>query len=265
MRGTAPSSHWRISAARAPTHQFASTKPLTKHTLHTYLNARHQTHVKFIITELNDEDFKCSKGYVNKLPNTICCSNYLCPRPPPYPASVINPPHPTPPPPPPHYPMPRLPPPPFSPSSRPEPSGPFKRYSLSTTPSVSVPCPPPTLVLSFTVPIVPFHPSSVLQTSVDPGLLIPSAFYTPPPSTNPHTTLYLAHTTSPTLTHWWFNTWGAQPHHPTVMDLCPSCTNPSICISQTLNQTHSAYLLGSCRWVYSAPDHRSSHFSTITI
>ena len=119
--------------------------------------------------------------------------------------------------------MPRLPPPRFSPSSRPEPSGPFKRYSLSITPSVSVPCPPPTLVLSFTVPIVPFHPSSVLQTSVDPGLLIPSAFYTPPPplpSTNPHTTLYLAHTTPPTLTHWWFNTWGAQPHHPTIGRTC---------------------------------------------
>ena len=44
MRGTAPSSHWPISAPHAPTHQFASTKPLTKHTLHTYLNARHKTH-----------------------------------------------------------------------------------------------------------------------------------------------------------------------------------------------------------------------------
>ena len=42
MRGTAPSSHWRISAPHAPTHQFASTNPLTKHTLHTYLNARHE-------------------------------------------------------------------------------------------------------------------------------------------------------------------------------------------------------------------------------
>ena len=44
MRGTALSSHWRISAPHVPTHQFASTKPLTKHTLHTYLNARHKTH-----------------------------------------------------------------------------------------------------------------------------------------------------------------------------------------------------------------------------
>ena len=44
MRGTAPSSHWRISAPHVPIHQFASTKPLTKHTLHTYLNARHKTH-----------------------------------------------------------------------------------------------------------------------------------------------------------------------------------------------------------------------------
>ena len=39
MRGTAPSSHWRISAPHAPTHQFASTNPLTNHT---YLNARHE-------------------------------------------------------------------------------------------------------------------------------------------------------------------------------------------------------------------------------
>ena len=42
MRGTASSSHWRISAPHAPTHQFASTNPLTKHALHTYLNARHE-------------------------------------------------------------------------------------------------------------------------------------------------------------------------------------------------------------------------------
>ena len=43
---------------------------------------------------------------------------------------------------------------PFPPSSLPGPSEPFKYYSLSTR-SVSVPSPPPTLVLSFTVPIVP--------------------------------------------------------------------------------------------------------------
>ena len=42
MRGTASSSHWRISAPHAPIHQFASTNPLTKHTLHTYLKARHE-------------------------------------------------------------------------------------------------------------------------------------------------------------------------------------------------------------------------------
>ena len=34
-------------------------------------------------------------------------------------------------------------------------------------------------------PPCPFHPSSVLQTSVGPGLLIPSAFYTPPPPPPP--------------------------------------------------------------------------------
>ena len=55
-------------------------------------------------------------------------------------------------------------------------------------------------------PLCPFRPSSILQTSVDPGLLITSAFYTPLPSTNPPTPLYLTHTTPPTLTHWWFST-----------------------------------------------------------
>ena len=65
-------------------------------------------------------------------------------------------------------------------------------------------CPPPCLS----------HPSSVLQTSVGPGLLIPSAFY-PPPSTNPPNPLYLTHKTPPTLTHWWFSTWRAQSRHPT--------------------------------------------------
>ena len=64
-------------------------------------------------------------------------------------------------------------------------------------------------------PLCPFRPSSVLQTSVDPGLLIPSAFYTPPALNYPPTPLYLTHTTPPTLTHWWFSTRGAQPRHPT--------------------------------------------------
>ena len=45
------------------------------------------------------------------------------------------------------------------PSTPPSPLPPFNPArafrTLSTTPSVSVPCPPPTLVLSFTVPIVP--------------------------------------------------------------------------------------------------------------
>ena len=83
-------------------------------------------------------------------------------------------------------------------------------------------------------PPCPFHPPCVLQTSVGPGLLISSAFYTPPalnyppppppPHTHTHThsptptpPLYLTHKTKtpPTLTHWWFSTWGAQPRHPT--------------------------------------------------
>ena len=58
-------------------------------------------------------------------------------------------------------------------------------------------------------PPCPFRPSSILQTSVGPGLLMPSAFYTPP------ALYYLTHKTPPTLTHWWFSTWGAQPRHPT--------------------------------------------------
>ena len=102
------------------------------------------------------------------------------PAPPAQPPSVlILPPplpHYPPPPPPPHYPMP--------PSSQPGPSGPFKWHSLSTTRSIfSIPHPP----LIHTGPIIhclppcPFRPSSVLQTSVGPGLLIPSVFYTPPP------------------------------------------------------------------------------------
>ena len=34
-------------------------------------------------------------------------------------------------------------------------------------------------------PLCPFRPSSILQTSVDPGLLITSAFYSPPPPPPP--------------------------------------------------------------------------------
>ena len=64
-------------------------------------------------------------------------------------------------------------------------------------------------------PPCPFRPSSILQTSVGPRLLIPPAFHTPPALNYPPTPLYLTHKTPPTLTHWWFSTWGAQPHHPT--------------------------------------------------
>ena len=66
--------------------------------------------------------------------------------------------------------------PPFPPSSRPRPSGPFHFGSPST--AYTGPC------HSLSPPCL-FRPSSVLQTSVDPGLLIPSAFYTPLPSTTP--------------------------------------------------------------------------------
>ena len=56
------------------------------------------------------------------------------------------------------------------------------------------------------LPPCPFRPSSVLQTSVGPGLLIPTTFYTPLPSNYPPTPLYLTHKAPPTLTHWWFST-----------------------------------------------------------
>ena len=138
--------------------------------------------------------------------------------------------------------MPLLPPPPFPPSSRPGPSEPFQWHSLSTTlpfrfpvhclhrspHSLSSPC--------------PFRPSSILQTSVGPGLLIPSAFFTLPlPSTNPPTPLYLTHKTPPTLTHWWFSTWGAQPRHPT--DGSPPLTHHQFASTNPLTkQTLRTYL-----------------------
>ena len=118
--------------------------------------------------------------------------------------------------PPPNYPMP------------PTPSSPLPPFiptrALWTLPvtlpvnrtSISVLRPPPTLVQSFTVPPCPFRPSSIPQTSVGPGLLIPSAFYTPPALNYPRPhPLYLTHKTPPTLIHWWFSTWGAHPRHPT--------------------------------------------------
>ena len=72
-------------------------------------------------------------------------------------------------------------------------------------------------------------PSSILQISVGPGIRIPSAFYTPPALNYPPpppTPLYLTHKTPPTLTHWWFSTWGAQPRHPT--DGSPPLTHQPI-------------------------------------
>ena len=108
---------------------------------------------------------------------------------------------------------PRLPPPPCPPSSRPGPSRPFQWHSLSPTPSISFLRPPPTLVLSFTVSPVP-HLSVIRP----PDQCRPRTHYpyrilhSPCPQLTP---LYLTHTTPPTLTHWWFSTWGAQPRHPT--------------------------------------------------
>ena len=83
------------------------------------------------------------------------------------------------------------------------------------------------LLLSFAV-----RPSSVLLTSVGPGFVIPSAFYTPPALYYPLPPLYIAHNTPPTLPHWWFGTWGAQPPRPLLRDLHLPRTNSSICVYQ---------------------------------
>ena len=111
--------------------------------------------------------------------------------------------------------FPRLPPSPFPTSSRPRLSGPFQWHSLSSAPSISVPRPSPTLVPSFTVSPVPLP--SVIR---PPDQCRPRSPYTlrilhpPCPQLTP-LSLYLTHKTPPTLTYWWFSTWGAQPHHPT--------------------------------------------------
>ena len=126
--------------------------------------------------------------------STIATSHWLPPQ-----ASrhIPHPPGPTlpfssnPSPPPPYTPPPPPPPPPhlsyapdsllpLPPSSRPGPSEPFQWHSLSTT----LPFPFPVHRIHWSrhslSPLCPFCPSSILQTSVCPGLLIPSAFYIPP-------------------------------------------------------------------------------------
>ena len=87
----------------------------------------------------------------------------------------------------------------------------------------------------------PFWVSSVLETSVGPGLLIPSAFYTPPapnsvpPPHPPPTPPPPPPTPTPT---WPIGGLVREGHSPVIplTDLCPSRTNPSICIYQPLNQ-----------------------------
>ena len=105
----------------------------------------------------------------------------------------------------PYYPMPPTPPYPLPPSSRPGPTGPFQWHA---------PC-QPHLPFRFPVhrlyrsrhsmyPPCPFRPSSVLQTSVGPGLLIPSAFCTPPAINYPPY--------PPSTWHTWRHVCGAPDH-----------------------------------------------------
>ena len=101
------------------------------------------------------------------------------------------------------------------------------------------------------LPLCPFHPSSVLQASIGPGLLIPPPPPPPPPphftlllpSTNPPTPLYLTHKTPPTLTHWWFSTWRAQPRHPT--DGSPPLTHKPINLQLPTPQPYALCTLTS--------------------
>ena len=69
--------------------------------------------------------------------------------------------------------------PPSPPSSRPGPSEPFQWHSLSTTLPFRFPVHRLHWSHHSLSPPCPFRPSSIIQTSVGPGLLIPSEFYTP--------------------------------------------------------------------------------------
>ena len=194
MRDTAPSSHWRISAPR-----IACGAP-----------DRRSPHF-----------------------STIATSHWLPPKasrytPPPKPYLPFGS-NPSPPPPPPilpYAPDSLLSPPPFIPARA--------FWTLPVTLPVTHTFHFGSPSTAYTGPVIhclppcSFRPSSVPQTSVSPGLLIPSAFYTPLPTTTslPHPHPYLTHKTPPTLTHWWFSTWGAQSHHPT--DGSPPLTHQPI-------------------------------------
>ena len=97
--------------------------------------------------------FPCHRHQMGWTPNlaTAICTYSLYThhsRPYPPPLVLIRRPHP-------YYSMPPTPSSPLPPSSRPKPSGPFQWRSLSTTPSISVARPLPTLVPSFTASPVP--------------------------------------------------------------------------------------------------------------
>ena len=69
--------------------------------------------------------------------------------------------------------------------------------------------------LSFTVSPVPLPSVFRPPDQCRPRTPYPLRILHPLPSTNPPTPLYLTHKTLPTLNHWWFGMWGAQPRHPT--------------------------------------------------
>ena len=111
---------------------------------------------------------------------------------------------------------------------------------------------------SLCLPPCPFCASSILQTSVGPVLLAPSACFIspaliyPPPFPPPPHPLHLTQTNPPTtnppaLAHWRFSMWGHSSRIP-LMDLCPWRTNPSISIYQPLNHMHSAHLPQHQTW-----------------
>ena len=171
MRGTAPSSHWPISAPHAPTHQFASTKPLTKHTLHSGLDGivrggpdRRSPHFSTITT--SHWLLPWASRYI-LLPQAL---------PPPPPSVLIRRP-------PPYYPMPSTPPYPLPPFSHPQ----ALRALLMVSPveyhfRFGFIAPAYTGPVFHCLPVSPFRPSSVLLTSVGSTFIIPFCFFNTPPA-----------------------------------------------------------------------------------
>ena len=80
----------------------------------------------------------------------------------------------------------------------------------------------------------------------------------------PPTPLYLTHTTPPTLTHWWFSTWGAQHRHPTDGSL-PLTHQPINLHPPIHNQTHSAHLPQRQTWGHMVSSFKFGNYITFVI